>query len=775
MASNFSLTQAQVREITFYRDTLQVASDHKKTASDALSTQFRCTAVVLGLLALLAAAGSAALIVLSHGPYYSLPYFISGVVVGAASIGFLIWLAIAYAYSSGRQGALKNALKNEKEKSISFEDVLPKMIQADPAEIENVMQALDKPTQRQIITKTYEAFFGGEDPQPLTPEQKKVVSAFTHCEEALVEQIGVSDRNFAWNLIQGIEGKQLAASIIEALVAKIGVPTNEAEANWLFSYVDFVTRTPDKDRNFAVLKYITPNPDAVSMVFFMGTPSSEDEANSLLRHPTTMAMILEHYPSNFALELLRYAPTDHQESALLDALFLKMGNPHTLTKDHAEILARHPKALLRFMTHTNWDGWIAGYPSVVADLAHTHSSIFTPQILTRIYLKMDRVQKTQFLNRMVDVRDQLDQTLAMQQVNAAAVQPLISLLIKDVIARKDPSRGSDDYKNLLVAMGRWPNQCAKSIFETGFSSPSSINKELIAMELSVLSVLYSKMEPAQQDLFKKAAVQTLSSRKNAAKIYPQLITVARTKMEWKGPLFAIMAQTPQIMAEAMCINGVKEEVEIRDMMSGPDSEIYRGNFMKIYAGKSDFEEQLTGELFELQKDSKKISTSYAIAYFNQFPEKFTCFVLENSLLGEKEKDAARGDAARGELALNFLEQMEGKQAQLIIETMDKGLTLGYPFYNYLTNLLVLEAEKKGVVDIPASRALLMARFAFAHDKKLKIIDLTRANKPLESSWVLHKFGGALRLLLKKDHPGWVIFDGAAQSQSEHVYEAVKKS
>ena len=155
MASpDFSLKMEHLRGLPFYEAKITQASVKIKTDCDALSAQFRCTAVVLAVLALLAAGGSAALIVLSHGPYVHLSYFVSGVVLGVASIVFLVWMAITYAYSSGQKEALENSSLLQGNQPVKIEDLLQVMTQAETPEINGVLKVLNPISRGYFIAET---------------------------------------------------------------------------------------------------------------------------------------------------------------------------------------------------------------------------------------------------------------------------------------------------------------------------------------------------------------------------------------------------------------------------------------------------------------------------------------------------------------------------------------------------------------------------------------------------------------------------------------------
>ncbi len=754
MASNFSLTTEQLKGLPFYQQKISQASKANQAASDTLSVEFRCTAVALGMLALLAAGGSAALIVLSHGPFTNLPYFVSGVVVGSASIGFLVGIAIAYAYSSGQKVALQQDAKLQEEANISLQDMLVVLTQAQPQEIAKVLGPLDMAQQGLFIKGTYEQFFGGDNPQLLTSEQKEVVNAFTHCEDALVEQIGASERSFAWNLILTIRPGQLTDSIIEALIGKIGEPTNEAEANWLLVYHEFLSGIPEKSRDFAILKHASPDLNPPVLHQFMRNPSKELEAKNIMRHPASMKMKMGPLTSDdFVIAVLEYAPSDVNRDTL-DVLFKNVKLP--LSEKKASALARHPKALVCFMESKDGYGWIANYPEVIAGLAHTHPSIFTPEILANIYPKMGSTQKTHFLKQMADTRDQIPEK---QKEITDAVRPLFSILITEIVELNGPAENSTERSDLFVQMARWPSQVAESIFATGFTKA-----QFITNELKLMSMLCNQMDPAQQTIFKETAVQMLLNRNNCVSIYPALIQ-ATTSNDRLGHLIDILGRTPVLMAQAMNkTRAERPDNVIVQKMQGEHLVTYRQKYMEIFKRDNSTDAvkiRLMEELLPSPAPFDQLDASYSLAYFKAFPKDLKEMVIENDKLGTEEQ--------RGLLALRLLELMEEK-AEVAIEDLDSGLTTkGYPLYNYLTNQLVKEAQSAGT-NISKSRARLMARFSEAQDAGKRIIELTRVNMPIQSTFIYALFGGEDRLLLPPEHKGWAAFHSAANGQISNVYK-----
>lgn len=757
-SSNFSLRAVQLagtsdpngtfNGLSVFRDKIVQDTAKLQEDSSAVRTELKCTVVVLVLFALMAAGGSAALIYLSNGPYNNLSYFVSGLVLGTATLALLVGIAIAAARSSSKQKALKNDFENGEAQLHPLKTVLSKMTEPGTTdqEIKGVMGALDVPTRGKFITETYKEFFCPGPSNPvITDERKKVLNAFTTFEDTLISEIDSNNFLFAWNLLKHIDHNQLTDSILVALFRKIDLPKDQDDAHLLISFPEALKTANDRSINFAVLNYADPIRDPALMAEIMMEPASESEAKSIMRHEAAMNTKMATQGGDiFAERVLANAPAD-QNPALLDALFAKVGDPCRVSD--AESLARHPLALLRMMNLKNVLA-IAKYPQVIAGLAIKNPLIFTPKVLAKIYPKMTKPEKTAYLNFMADASNNPNNSAQQQQVIFAAVQLLLSQLITEIVAGKNRTQNADERKQLLAAMTKWPKQAATSFFEAGFTVELSLNKEL-----RLLNSLYAKMISTQIEVFKEAAVQILSSRKNAAAIYPKLITAAYVDKKLREPLYEIMVKTPVHMAEAMNMM-TKEELgdPIIEQMSASDREIYRLNLMRTYK-RGDLDARLTDELLKILKDPRQFSTSYSLAYFQQFPNEFKSLVLKNEHLGDQ--------SARGRLALTLLEQMEEK-ADAVIQVMDN-LEMGYPYYNYLTNMLVNEAQGTRP---NTSRARLMARFALAKDEDTDIMTATRDKIVISTSF----FGPNEWELLKYDAKQWKNFDEAVATQSGIVYK-----
>ena len=294
-------------------------------------------------------------------------------------------------------------------------------------------------------------------------------------------------------------------------------------------------------------------------------------------------------------------------------------------------------------------------------------------------------------------------------------------------------------------MSKWPQQVAKTLFTVGFAISSESLREL-----RLLSGIYKIMEVEQQPGFIQTAANLLNARTDGQKVYVNVLA-ALTEEEYKTPILEILAQNPERLAEVMNLSTMKESLGECALLKMTDEQksIYRSHFMKIFS-KPDLKVRLTEELKDLLANPSKIPQSYALAYFIHHPEEFKGLVLKQEILGDEK--------SRGQLALNLLEHM-GISAETVIETMDS-LTKGYPYYNYLINLLVREAAGMNINSISNSRAILMARFDLAKDggKTIKKITLGKAVLSWDSDWK--------RIA---DGPIWDNFDTAAASKYPQVY------
>ena len=394
----FSSEDGTYHGIPSYAAQLAQLTVQHQTSLEASSSSFKCTALALAFLGLLAAGGSAALIVLSHGPYSNLPFFVSGVVLGAASSGLLVPIPITYHFSSKTRTELTAALQQEEKALIPLNDILPHMAQAEPQRIEYVVKGLTKSKQKRFISQTHREYFGRGKPA-LDDGQKNVINAFTTCDEAtLIGVIQDKDAAFAGDLLKTVDRTRLTAPVIRALFEAVGEPQDAIEADLLASFPDALKACKRRPIFLGVLQHANPALNPGLMAEIMSDPRSEDEAVSILRHEAALKMKLTPDPAgrSFALAVLQFAPAN-QDTVLANDLFKAVGKPVILLE--AQHLARHPQALLHNMENGDL---LASFPEIVAGLAQNHPLIFNPDMLALIFPAMDRKQKTVFLNLMAE-------------------------------------------------------------------------------------------------------------------------------------------------------------------------------------------------------------------------------------------------------------------------------------------------------------------------------------------------------------------------------------
>ena len=790
----FELTRAQLagqkdekhdfHGLSAYSAAVEPAYKATQISIDASGTQARCHALVIGALALVAAGGAGALIYFSHGPS-NLPYFVPGVVLGTMFVGFTVWTVVNFIRAARRKDELKKDLNDQANQRVTLRDMLADMVQVATtrAQIESVMGQLKEARRGQFIEAVSGELFGPDKPE-LDDGQKKVITAFAAFPETLINQINTKDRAFALAILKSSDAAVLAEQIFAALFAKIEAPENDAEGRLLASHPEALTRyrntledAQKRTYDFAVLEHADPDQDPV-LNALMAAPRSEDEAACLLRHGGAVSGKTAADRA-FALELLHHASSDH---AGISPVLTQLGK--VTTAEEAELVARHPQSVaaqgvqgpgyfLAILNFRDLDEAVqtidpaardnlgvkdalSASPLAVARLARKDPARFTPEIIGEIFQTMGRAQKIEFLKQMTDALQALKSaegdTQAEQQPIINAVHPLIHGLITRELMAEVRERPSQELTNLLVQIGRWTEKAAERIFVADFGTAQSFINDLVFM-----SVLYECMTPEAKDAFVNDAVQAISKHQNAPQVYRWLIeSLAQANATWSEPLITIMANTPLVMAGAMhgLTNGAAEKGNvIVTRMKESQHNAYTQHYMEVFVRRVGLEKasaNLTSGLRRLQQSPAAIKGSYEAAFFRAFHGQFRDLVLKNEALGSERE--------RGTLALNLLEHM-GEKAETVISIMDEG-SKGYPYYNYLTNMLVDEAQGKAPEAQTETRARLMACFAFAPDgKNLRIVTTRDKIVFRGTEWKL-----------KPNSAIWSNFLVAAGTQSNNVWK-----
>lgn len=606
---------------------------------------------------------------------------------------------------------------------------------------------------------------------PTTPEEAAILIRHPRALQTRVAR-GES-RALAFAVFRHVQ-PDLKSNILNTLWTQVGVPRTVDES------AIFITHHRITSREKAVeLLQNTPKealtPALLNALFAkIGMPHSPMEANLLCEYPEAIAKRLtEQRGAAYALAILRQASSD-QKLAVLDTLMTAAGVP--MTQEEANVVALHPQALIR---HIKVKGAVyalaflqlkdlpivlqatpvpideagytlfAGYPAVVARLALNNFRVFNPKIIQSIFQKMNTVQKTEFLKQMADAL----QSAGNQKEIVVTVTPLLSELITVELMTEAIKNPSQELTNLLVQIGRWPNQVALPIF-------SDFGRHPFTREPSLMTPLYNNMVQVAQQAFVECATQAIIASPGAAKMFTALInSMAVESKLWTEPLCTIMANVPQIIAIAMTevtqAGYLKGEIIVA-RMSPAQRSVYGLDYMKAFVAKRTPEYvaiAVTDGLRRFVKNPTLIPGSWELAYLNAYPVKFIELVLKNEQLGS--------DVERGRLALNLLELM-GESAEWIINNMDQG-SMGYPYYNLLTNLLVIEAH--ATPSSTETRQRLMARFCYAPDEEELKIQTTR------SKWVM---GDDNTWALKRQDATWINFMQRAAQEQSSVWKKAKR-
>lgn len=270
---------------------------------------------------------------------------------------------------------------------------------------------------------------------------------------------------------------------------------------------------------------------------------------------------------------------------------------------------------------------------------------------------------------------------------------------------------SPEQVNLLSQIGRWPTLAAMAIY----ASPACVKNIFI-------NHLYNKLDKTPQAAFVKYVVDNLA-RQEKEDVVTNFSFIIETTASQTPPKLAqatveIMARVPTQMA-SVCIErgGSSKYLGIIDQIIQAMSPEAKSTFMNecvaLLARTGDYSARVQA----LIKDSAvplslDIAANFLKVYFKHFKE----IVLESNNLGS--------ETQRSTFALTLLERMN-EDAKVVIQYMNKGIK-GYPYYNYLTNMLMEEAKGAGnPSSLSDSRQKLIAHFANTTVDEGYLINVTR--------------------------------------------------
>jgi len=638
---------------------------HRKAADLTMKSEgsvCTCNSVVLALLAILAAAGCATLLAYSGIPIsVDLKLFIPGVLLGTASLGLTIWLIVVIIRSIQHRNAENEKVMNLASGKVSNEKLLAEMHKEETTRehIRCAMKQFTPEQRKELMAWVHKEYFP-QNPQPLTENQKKVLSAFADFPADLLDyDIAGANREFVLNILANInpaiinQGEGKGEQLVLELFNKAEIPQNEEE-----------------------VKIFAKHPIAIAQL--------------AIKPEFTKEIIVELYDLmnvEQKTQFLNKAGDDITDLKILDA------NPESPTKT-----GKAQKLI--------------------------HNKIVGPCI-KRTFTREFNEQFVLTENPSQEERTKLEKSTA-----------------------------------LLQQIARYPTRAAQRIYAS--------NDNRILGDVSMINALYAEMTPGDREAFiNHAAVQL--NKLNPRNTYHAhcMNDFAQNNTALPEPTQKIFAKTPAAMgftisrlhSDGATPLALQKADEIFDMMTPEDQAVCLDAKAEYWETEKknhpqNFAAKMTAMLqaHQAQRDSI-LETSIPVVYFKRNPQDFREFVLRNVGLGN--------EAVRGSLALGLLEKMNDR-AEAVMKIMDDGYP-GYPFFNYLTNMLVdetgLMADRtpRNLATHPVSPSLqkLVARFRFAP----QMADSRKKINAFGAAWALKP----------ENAPEWNNFRNIARNKPDDVW------
>lgn len=394
-----------------------------------------------------------------------------------------------------------------------------------------------------------------------------------------------------------------------------------------------------------------------------------------------------HLSREFALLILTYIDpqlieqkkgNDEVGKRLLSILFSAADKP--ATAEECQIFARHPLA--------------------IAMLAQT-KLIDDPVCVKSIYAEMSPKDKTLFLSKMGEDRLALapgrEGALKRNIIDRAIEHCLVHTLSHELdlfkVDVQDPAE-KQNQQLLLQEIAKWPHITAPYLLRGDLSAKSNF-----------IRLLDKEMQPTQRKIFIEVGASHLASDPIESRRYMKGCFTAYTGGDKPIPKLVrfVFGSVPHLMADLAPALDRDLCVSVSRAMTPEALEVYTDIQKLINLGTQDpaaLLREMTSRLNALKSgDNRHLNKT--LLFFTLYPAAFKKLVLFNEGLGK--------EPVRFKLALDLLEKMEHHAAPIIADMDSK--SLGFPYFNYLTNLLVDEArELADPTRIVPSRGRLMARF-----------------------------------------------------------------
>lgn len=448
-------------------------------------------------------------------------------------------------------------------------------------------------------------------------------------------------------------------------------------------------------------------------------------------HPEFARLILSSIDPSIVEE--RDSELRKTGKAFIQKLFLKVGLP--LGEENEKIFARHPVLLADLARQTKKE-----------EASKKIVPAYPPECIAKIFAHMTVEQKILFLQKLRAAITAHTWVTELQMIEMVVLRCMSITLIKEftcsflpVTEGETASVPTSVHRELLKQFCKWPQPLA---FVTYLSSDPRLS------ETPFIHALDELLKTQARDDFIAYAAKRFEENADALSNAIHIYLEAFTENNLPRLTRLIFVRTPGLMAAAlpnlseigvMIVQGCLERMTQEDQITFFDK-------LRMLNGE-DFQKRMSYFLLPLRNNKESIPASLPFALLLKHPEHFTNLILKNEKLASEED--------RGQLALDLLESLDA-HAERIIATLDADSVVGYPYFNFLTNLLIKEANDPSSI-ISESRARLFARFKFC--------------KVMEEKQGWNLLGESLRdekWNKQPDGPHWDAFNKIANSAASYI-------
>ena len=588
-------------------------------------THCKCNVLFLGFFALVAAAGAVWLFAYHCQDGGLIP----ALCLCTISIGFVVAIAITSVLSSKHQKSLEHQFETHIQGHVQCEEILQAMEkpQVTVNTIKTVVGGL-KPNQRsEFIKATYcanpkelvpakqkvlEAL--ATDPELISLIEEKgsgfaltmlrysdsqspdelleclihtinLLNASKETIHTFIALINDKGRTFALRVFPYVEGSRYSSLLFDGFMRLIKDPQSPEEAAQLahhpFAILNYAHSLAQPEQTLykhAFLRYtLADTPDSL-IPRLLDLPQSEDEALTFARHPCAVAAKAKEN-RRFALWMLNLLPPDYD----LDLLAKLM--PSVTTKSAAQIIRRHPKACSHLISELTSLGEKTAadmcsllttqevlspdktgvypiedrYPHYTADVPSfayflTHASFesfkfFTLKKIHGYFSCMKSNEQNLFLQELYDACTDYEACARSDAIVSYIMQHSLTQNIVD-LRHRCPS--------FVEELIRWPKSIAEYIFGSDFEGDGSQ-----IYNSRFFRCLLSEMLPSDQNIFAQYAAVGLNRRPDIANIYTKWLV----QQGCPSIFSAIMANSPEVLAQVLCCIERPEELDLIEKMN----------------------------------------------------------------------------------------------------------------------------------------------------------------------------------------------------------------